>query len=72
MSTCPKCGAPVGFLKGSHIDIRTPDQSWVGVSCVCPKCDAILGVSLDPVALENAIAQEVVTYLQRRRPDDGS
>ena len=72
MSTCPKCGASVGFLTGCNIDIRTPDHIWVGVSCACPKCDAILGISLDPITLENDIVQEVVTYLQRRRPDDGS
>ena len=71
MNTCPKCEARVGFLTGSYIDIRGPDQSWVGVSYVCPKCDAILGISLDPIALKNEVAQEVVTHLQRR-PDDGS
>jgi hypothetical protein len=71
MSTCPKCGAVVGFLKASYIDIRGPDQSWAGVSRVCPKCDAILGMSLDPIALKDDIAQEVIAHLQRR-PDDGS
>jgi hypothetical protein len=69
MSTCPKCGDSVGFVKSIYVDIRTPDQNWVGLSLVCPKCDAILGVSIDPIALKNDIAQEVVDRLQRR-PDD--
>ena len=71
MSTCPKCGAAVGFLRADCIDIRGPDQSWVGISCLCPKCDTILGVLLDPIVLQNAIARETVTRLQRP-PDDGS
>jgi len=71
MSTCPKCGALAGFLTGSYIEIRGPEQSWVGVSCVCPKCDAILAISVDPIALKNDVAEEVVTRLQRHS-DDGS
>ena len=71
MSMCPKCGAAVGFLRASYIDIRGPDVSWVGVSGACPKCDMILGVLLDPSALKDDIAREAVARLQRR-PDDGS
>jgi hypothetical protein len=71
MSTCIKCGAVVGFLKASYIDIRGPDQSWAGVSCVCPKCDTVLSVLFDPIALKDDVVQEVITNLQRR-PDDGS
>jgi len=71
MSICPKCGASVDFLTGSYVDIRGPDQNWVGISCVCPKCEAILGVSLDASALKNEVAQEVVAQLQGPR-DDGS
>jgi len=71
MSACPKCGATVGFLRASYIDIRGPDQSWDGVSCACPKCDTILGVLFDPIVLKNEIAREALAQLQRR-PDDGS
>ena len=71
MSTCPKCGAPTGFLTGSYIEIRGPEQSWVGVSCVCPKCDTILAISVDSIALKNDVAEEIVTRLQTHS-DDGS
>jgi DNA-directed RNA polymerase subunit RPC12/RpoP len=70
MSKCPTCGASVSFLTGSYIDIRGPDQSWVGVSYVCPKCDAILGISPDPMTLRNDLA-EIFRSLDRRS-DDGS
>ena len=69
MSKCPTCGASVSFLTGSYIDIKGPDQSWVGVSYVCPKCDAILGISPDLMTLGNGLA-EIVRSL--RRSDDGS
>jgi hypothetical protein len=70
MSKCPTCGASVSFLAGSYIDIRGPDQSWVGVSYACPKCDAILGISPDLITLRNDLA-EIVRSLHLRS-DDGS
>ena len=69
MSKCPKCGASVSFLVGCNIDIKGPDQSWVAVSYVCPKCDVILGLSPDPMTLRDDVA-EIVSSV-RRRSDDG-
>ena len=70
MSKCPTCGGSLSFLTASYIDIRGPDQSWVGVSYVCPKCDAILGINPDLMSLRNDLA-EIVESLHRRS-DDGS
>jgi hypothetical protein len=70
MSKCPTCGVSVSFLTGSYIYIRGPDQSWVGVSSVCPKWDAILSISPDLITLRNDLA-EIVKSLHRRS-DDGS
>jgi hypothetical protein len=70
MSKCPKCEASVNFLTASYIDIRGPDQSWGGVSYVCSKCDAILGIYPDLMSLRNDLA-EIVESLHRRS-DDGS
>jgi transposase len=71
MSTCPKCGDSVSFVKGVYVEIKTPRQNLAGLSCLCPNCDAILSVSIDLIALTEDIAQGVVNLL-RRRSDDGS
>ena len=70
MSKCPTCGGSVSFLTASYIDIRGLDQSSVGVSYVCPKCDAILGIYPDVMTLKNDLA-EILESLHRRS-DDGS
>ena len=70
MSKCPRCGASVSFLTGSYIDIRGPDESWVGVSYVCPKCDTILGIYPDVMTLKNDLAK--IFESLHRRSDDGS
>jgi hypothetical protein len=71
MSICPKCGDSVAFLKATYVEIKAPRQNLAGLSCLCPSCDAILSVSIDPIALTDDIAQRVADLLQRRS-DDGS
>jgi len=70
MSKCSKCGASVSFLNGSCIEIRGSDQSWVGISYICPKCDTILGISPDLMTLRDDLT-EIVRSLHQRS-DDGS
>jgi uncharacterized Zn finger protein (UPF0148 family) len=43
---CPKCGEPIAFLKKD-------------VTYLCPVCDAILSVSINPISLKAELVAEL-------------
>ena len=63
---CPKCEAVLMHVNVQHIDVKAARTSWVGVSYVCPHCQTILGVSIDPVALKTDTVNAVVKQLSSK------
>ena len=62
---CPKCEKTLTYVTVEHIDINQGfAKKWHGASYVCPHCHAILGVSLDPLALKTDTVKEVVKALR--------
>lgn len=55
---CPSCKAPLAAVNVEQVKIqRKTGATANGVSYFCPKCQAILGVSIDPVALQAELVQ---------------
>lgn len=61
---CPKCGKTVDHAKTDPIKLKGGGKVWPGVSLLCPSCDAVLGIQMDPLVLKEAIIEEIVKALQ--------
>ena len=65
---CPKCENAVTSVSIEHVDVTQAfTQKWHGVSFLCPHCQTVLGVGIDPVALKTDTVKEVVKALQGAR-----
>jgi hypothetical protein len=64
---CPKCKAPVTSLNGETVNISSPGGNWVGATFSCPICSAVLGAGIDPVALKDAIVDELTAGIKKLR-----
>ena len=63
---CPKCENILTSVKIESMNISISfAPAWNGVSYVCPRCSAILGVSMDPIALKADIVSEVLEGIGR-------
>jgi len=66
---CPKCNEVVNRASGEEVPIaRIGAQfvfgaQFVGASILCPHCNTILGIAVDPLALKRDIVREVVSEL---------
>jgi hypothetical protein len=65
--TCPKYGKVLRHVKVEQIDILNFSQSWKGASFVCPHCNVVLSVGLDPVQLNADLVDEILKKLGRKR-----
>ena len=63
---CPKCEAPLSYVRLEDVSVKGVATSWRGVSYICPHCSMILGVGIDPVALKSDTVEEVVRALKKR------
>jgi hypothetical protein len=54
---CPKCNVPISSVTLERITIKGKETNWKGVSYLCPSCNCVLSVSIDPVALKAEILQ---------------
>ena len=66
MGSCPKCGNVVTSVAIEEVKITQGLQHvFLGVSYVCPNwgCQAVLTVSIDPIALKTDIVNEVLRGL---------
>lgn len=57
---CPKCDRPVTELNIAGTPLKHQEKAWHGITYSCPFCNAILGVSFDPFAMMEDIANKVV------------
>lgn len=67
---CPHCKNPLSTIRLEKTEIVVSPLEgdggpYHGVKYVCPQCGSILGVSIDPVALKNETASEVVKRLRK-------
>jgi len=60
---CPKCGNVVAAVHLERVDVVLNGlNQFHGVSYVCPNatCRAVLGVSIDPIAIKTDIVGEIL------------
>jgi hypothetical protein len=48
---CPHCSAEIDAVRAEKIEIITDSLRFHGVSYLCTRCQGVLSVSIDPVAL---------------------
>ena len=63
----PACGKRVTAVQIEHVDIKEGfDKKYHGVSYSCPACHCVLGVQMDPVALEHDLVAAVVAAIKKK------
>ena len=67
VGTCPKCGTFVRTIDAHRTPIAAGELRWKGVTFHCPNpvCRAVLGCSVDPVALTAEIVDAVMNELKK-------
>jgi hypothetical protein len=68
---CPRCGEPVGHCELDKIIIGDkafgPFFHGVAMCCPNPKCQTVLGVSIDPSSLAYDVAHQVMKKIEEKR-----
>ena len=62
---CPKCDKTITNVKIEDVKVSvgfTP--KWKGISYLCPSCNAVLGIQIDPLAVRNEIINGVLEGLK--------
>lgn len=68
LSKCPKCEKSITNVNLEDIEINHNSQPrWKGISCLCPFCNSVLGVQIDPVALKTDLRNEILSALQGKK-----
>jgi hypothetical protein len=64
---CPKCGKLIGTVNIKDITVNAGinRNRWNGIAYMCPFCQAILSVAIDPIALKSDIVDEIIQKLKR-------
>jgi hypothetical protein len=65
---CPHCDKVIQNLRVENLPIRqgiVGPEKWVGATLCCPLCHAILGASIDPIALKADIVNELLAKLRK-------
>jgi|HubBroStandDraft_1064217.scaffolds.fasta_scaffold55386_1 hypothetical protein len=53
---CSKCGEPITRVNSSSIELEEADTTLKGIAHLCPKCNSVISISIDPLA---AITQAI-------------
>ena len=61
---CPKCEAPIAEAIAERIAINAPGGIWTGISYLCPSCQVVLGISIDPIAHGDDLVSEIVEKIR--------
>lgn len=73
---CPGCGIAVSEVAMEHVNVKSGQAAFHGISYLCPSCRHVFGVSIDPLALKDQIVADVVERLvcelDTRRPNEKS
>lgn len=67
---CPHCKQRLSTVRLENVDVVTSPLvgsggPYVGVTYVCPHCDSILNVQIDPVALKTDTVSELMARLRK-------
>ncbi|HLY59826.1 MAG TPA: hypothetical protein VKV95_03575 [Terriglobia bacterium] len=61
---CPNCQDVIPHVEVEAISIeKILNGRWNGISYLCPSCRTILGVQIDPVALQVDTVKEILEAL---------
>ena len=64
---CPKCETILNNVNLEGIDVYVNHQpQWNGVAYLCPFCNSILSVGIDPIALKTDIVDDLLRKLRDR------
>ena len=69
--SCPYCKKIIASvrLEAVRASVSAGGQSYNAVSYVCPHCDSVLSVAIDPVGLKNDTVSETVEQVVERLGD---
>jgi len=63
---CPHCEKAVSHVKVETIQFAAGlYEHYAGVSYLCPDCRAVLGVGVDPLALNDDVVSRLLTALRK-------
>lgn len=65
MAQCLKCTNPLSSVNLENIRIKARPHDWSGVAYVCPVCETVLGIGIDPVSLKTDTVQEILDHLRK-------
>lgn len=64
---CPHCKKGISAVELKDIDVRVNMQSkWRWISYVCPYCNNIISVSIDPIAIKSDIIDWLFSKLKNK------
>jgi transposase-like protein len=61
---CPQCKSTVTSVNIEHV-AANGKIAFTGVSYVCPSCNCVLGVELDPIAAQADLLEDLKKLLRR-------
>jgi RNase P subunit RPR2 len=64
--TCPKCDKVLVNVKAEDMRVNvgfTP--AWQGLSFLCPHCNTVLGIGINPLLVRDEIVREIRGLLDR-------
>lgn len=65
---CPHCNKLLFNASIERLPIhQNDDKKWHGAALVCPFCQKILNVSINPIALRNNIVNQLFDHLKRQK-----
>jgi len=63
---CPKCQNSLHRAVINDISLDVPGgKTWRGLAYVCPDCDTILSVQMDPIALKSDTIEGIASRIRR-------
>jgi hypothetical protein len=63
---CSSCQKNLSYVDFKEIDVQASGSTrWVGVAYVCPLCETILSIQIDPVALKADTIDGVAALLRK-------
>lgn len=68
MSKCPKCEKLLTYVTFKALDMQEqflPSNSYKAIAHVCPHCQSVLSVQMDPIALKTDTVNQVLQRLGR-------
>ena len=69
ISKCPSCQNVIQKVKVEGIEICIgPESSREGFSYLCPSCNSVLGVQMDPIVLNTELKNEILNELPGASP----